>query len=74
MDIPDGAVVLDGLDVAIVGKTTKDGEEVLVYAEDKIINLFVERDGMTRDEALEFFLFNIECAYMGVRTPIYIYN
>ncbi len=31
----------------------------------------MERDGMTDEEAIEFFEFNIKGAYMGEGTPLY---
>ena len=34
----------------------------------------MQRDGMTEEEAVEFFDFNIECAYVGEFTPIYMYE
>lgn len=32
----------------------------------------IKRDGMTYEEALEYFDFNIQCAWLGEFTPIYI--
>ena len=32
------------------------------------------RDGMTEEEATEFFDFNIECAHVGQFTPIYMWE
>lgn len=65
----------DGLDSAILGVHTARGSdvEVLAYSVEKIIDILVSRDGMTNDEAYEFFSFNIEGAYVGEDTPIYIY-
>jgi len=37
----------------------------------KIIDLLVQRDGMTYDEAYEYFEYNISGAYVGEKTPIY---
>jgi len=34
----------------------------------------MKRDGMTEEEADEFFIFNIECAHVGDYTPIYMYE
>ena len=45
-----------------------------LYTKDQIVKTLVERDGMTPDEAVEFFNFNIECAYVGEYTPIYMYE
>ena len=43
-----------------------------VYDADKIIETMVARDGMTHEEAEEFFEFNINGAYVGPRTPIFV--
>ena len=32
------------------------------------------RDGMTYEEAIEFFEFNIKGSWMGEYTPVYIYT
>ncbi|MBE25444.1 MAG: hypothetical protein CMM33_08500 [Rhodospirillaceae bacterium] len=74
IDAPEGAIVLDGLDEAAVGQTTKDGEEVLVYSADKIIDILMKRDGMDQDEAVEFYDYNIGCLYAGPRTPVLMWE
>tara|TARA_R110000824_G_scaffold264523_1_gene453354 strand:- start:483 stop:764 length:282 start_codon:yes stop_codon:yes gene_type:complete len=43
-----------------------------VYSEEKVIEVFVKRDGMTWDEAVEFFDFNVKGAYVGEQTPLFI--
>ena len=61
----------DGHDHAIMGYAT-DGR--VIYSANQIVEGLMERDGMTPDEAIEFFNFNIECAYVGEYTPIYMYE
>ena len=65
------------LDKAILGTTLtyQDGERVpvFVYSGDKIVSILINRDGMTRDEALEFVDFNIEGAYTGNETPLLVW-
>lgn len=63
-------IIADGLDEAIIGTSTKD---LAVYDIYKIIAILVARDGMTEEEALEFFEFNIDGSYMGEQTPIFVY-
>jgi len=63
-------VIADGFDDAIIGETTK---EIVVYNVATIIDILMERDGMTEDEAFEYFDFNIDGSYMGEQTPIFIY-
>ena len=65
------ALFADGHDHAIMGYSS-DGR--VIYSVDQIVECLVERDGMTPDEAIEFFNFNIECAYVGKYTPIYMYE
>jgi hypothetical protein len=68
----EGAVVLDGLNDAIIGTArNKNFECVLVYAIDKIMNIIMARDQMTLTEAREFYDFNIDAHY-GNRSPIFI--
>lgn len=58
----------DGWDDCIIGVTTRG---VLVYNRNKIIDMLM-KDKLSREEAEEYFEFNIECAYVGDKTPIYI--
>ena len=61
----------DGFDRSIRGYD-KDGR--IIYSVDSIVETLVERDGMDWEEASEYFSFNIEGAYVGDYTPIYIYE
>ena len=62
----------DGYDKAILG-TTWDGERTrVVYKVEEILNILMERDEMTYDEAAEYFDFNIAGSNMGVYTPLYL--
>jgi hypothetical protein len=62
----------DGHDEAILGVAERDGEWIVVYDTAKIINGLRRRDGMTRDEAEEFYAFNIAQAWLGGPTPLFI--
>ena len=63
----EGFLKADGLDDAIIGIWS---EGRLVYSVDKVIEILMK--DMTEQEAIEFYEFNIECAYVGERTPIFI--
>ena len=65
------ALLANGLEDAIVGYDTKGR---VIYSVGSIIDILVERDGMSYEEASEHFSFNIECAYIGEHTPIYMYE
>ena len=61
----------DGYDKAIAG-VVWDGERTrVVYTTEKILKILME-DGMTYDEASEYFDFNVAGSYMGVYTPLYL--
>jgi hypothetical protein len=64
----------DGLDAAIIGVGTRcSKEDLVVYDVDKVIGILMDRDGMSRDDAEEFFAFNIEGAWVGEQTPIWMH-
>ena len=60
------AMILDGLDEAIIGVDFR--ELRVIYSYDKIIDIL--RKDMAIDEAIEYFDFNIGCLYIGEMTPI----
>ena len=63
----------DGLDEAILGVAYRAGSDpVMAYDISKVIKILMERDGMSRDEAVEFYGFNIEQAHVGPGTPCWI--
>ena len=65
------AKLADGFNDCILGYDTKGR---VIYSVNSILDTLVNRDGMDYDEAQEYFGFNIECAYIGEYTPIYMYE
>jgi len=59
----------DGLDKAIIG-VDEHTTIRLIYSYTKIIQILME-DDMTREEAEEWFGYNIQSAWFGEKTPIY---
>lgn len=57
MDLPEGLIVLHGLHEAVLG--IDEEEQGLIYSITAIIAVLMQRDGMTAEEADEFFAFNI---------------
>lgn len=51
------SIRLDDLDDAIIGMSTAGN---IIYSVDKIIDIFVQRDHMTHEEAGEYFDYNVE--------------
>jgi hypothetical protein len=64
----------DGFDEAIIGVNRDMGSGVykLVYSNLKCVEILMTRDGMSQEEAIEYFDFNVEGAYMGEKTPIWV--
>tara|TARA_Y100000593_G_scaffold81196_1_gene151846 strand:- start:1334 stop:1645 length:312 start_codon:yes stop_codon:yes gene_type:complete len=62
----------DGLDDAIIGVVERSGfnETIILYDTNKIIEL-LEADGMSNEEATEYFQYNILGSYMGEGTPAF---
>lgn len=63
------ALLADGFEDAYIGFV---GPGIAVYRRAKCIEILMERDGMTRDQAEEFFSFNTEGAHVGEFTPFYL--
>jgi hypothetical protein len=58
-------------DAAILGVAQKaDGHDVVVYDTVRVLQV-LERD-MPYEDAVEYFDFNISCAYLGPTTPMFL--
>jgi hypothetical protein len=67
------ALLVDGFDEAIIGMAERINlGPVVAYDVDKMIDIMIKRDGMTYEEAIEYFDYNILGAWMGENTPVYI--
>jgi len=72
-EINPDALFCDGFDDAILGLAERPNlGPVAAYSIETMLQIMVERDGMTYEEAYEYFDFNIRCAWVGDNTPIYI--
>lgn len=74
-EIADGAVLLDGLEEAIIGVVEEfgNGPRVL-YSKNKILEILTKRDGMTWSEAEEYYDFNILGLYAGEQNPVFLFT
>ena len=69
----EGAVLLDGLEDAIIGITEEfGGNGRILYSRDKIIQILCERDSMTEEEAHEFYEFNILGLHVSEQNPVFL--
>ena len=69
----EGAVLLDGLDEAIVGIVEEfgNGRRVL-YSKSKIIDILCTRDGMSEIDAIEFYDYNILGLHAGEQNAVFL--
>lgn len=77
MDLSDSEEQLmtaDGFDDAILGIGHRCGQPALVvYDVATVITILMERDGMSYEDAIEHFNFNIEGAWIGEKTPVWLH-
>ena len=66
----DGLLKMDGYNDAILGKCVRFNTEFILYDLDKVI-LLLQRDGMTKQDAEEYWEFNMLGAWMGDQTPAF---
>ena len=70
----EGAVLLDGLESAIVGIVEDFGSpgRKMLYSKQRILNILQERDLMTMGEAEEFYDYNILGLYAGEQNVVFL--
>lgn len=67
------ALLADGFEEAYLGIFMRFGQEPLAsYDYGKCIDVLMQRDGMSYEDAVEFFDFNVIGAWMGDGTPVFI--
>jgi hypothetical protein len=70
-------LLADGFEDAFLGTTMLQpgrNEELAIYSYDKCIEVLILRDGMTAEEAVEYFDYNVTGAWMGEDTPLFMYD
>jgi hypothetical protein len=70
-DINPKSLLADGFEDALIGHEATGG--CAVYCYNRCLDILMERDQMTYEEAHEFMEFNVVCAHMGDFTPIFIH-
>jgi len=69
----EGFLLADGFEDAFIGVVAgMQREPVACYDRARCIAVLMTRDGMTEDDAEEFFAFNVEGAWMGAQTPVFL--
>ena len=70
----EGAILLDGLESAIIGIVEDFGSpgRKILYSKREILNILQERDLMTMGEAEEFYDYNILGLYAGEQNAVFL--
>jgi len=72
-EFAEGAVILDGLDDAIIGIVEEFGNGPrILYSKDKILTILCDRDGMSIEDAEEFYGYNIVGLYAGEQNAVFL--
>lgn len=69
----ENALIADGFEEELIGICYRSCQPpVAAFDYEKCIMRLVERDGMTLEEAVEFFEFNVVGSYVGENTPVFV--
>ena len=69
----EGAILLDGLESAIIGIVQEFGNgNRILYSKQRILDILQERDLMTMGEAEEFYDYNILGLYAGEQNAVFL--
>tara|TARA_A100000172_G_scaffold22527_1_gene12815 strand:- start:4290 stop:4517 length:228 start_codon:yes stop_codon:yes gene_type:complete len=61
-----------GFEEALIGYGNQFNNYLAIYDREKCIDILMERDGMDIEEAEEYFEYNVQGAYVGEETPVFL--
>ena len=65
-------ILADGFELAFLGCGYSFGGSYAIYSLFDCLQILMQRDGMTFDEAEEYFEYNVIGAYVGDRMPVFL--
>ncbi|GAA0778449.1 hypothetical protein GCM10008908_35410 [Clostridium subterminale] len=68
-EIDSNIITYDGLDSAIIGYCDIFNKTIAIYNKDKVIEILMDKNNWTEDDAQEFYEYNIIGTYAGELTP-----
>ena len=71
-EVDEELLLADGFDDAIIGVGFSGGNHRVVYDKNKMLQILVDRDSMTDEEANEYLEHNVLSTYIGEHTPMYM--
>lgn len=67
-------LLADRFNDALIGTAERAGmRDVAAYDAEKCIQILIDRDGMSAQEAHEFFYFNVLGSWVGKKTPVFVW-
>ena len=72
-DMGESILLADGFDDAFMGVGHQFNTPIAVYSVCRCIEILME-DGLSYEEAVEYFEYNVAGSYMGEQTPIFLNN
>jgi hypothetical protein len=71
--IEESALLADGFDAALIGFSQRMNEPMLaVYSYEKMVQVLMDNDDLSYDDAVEYVDFNVVGAWVGEQTPIIV--
>jgi hypothetical protein len=70
-ELDETILTADGFENALIGYVQVFSRIVALYDRAKCISILMERDGMTHEDAEEYFDYNVVGAYVGEKTPAF---
>jgi hypothetical protein len=62
----------DGFEDAFIRIARQFGKPFAIYDRQKCIDILINRDGLSYEDAEEYFQFNVEGAWVGENTPAFL--
>lgn len=72
LEVEPALLLADGFDDCLIGLGVRDGQWVAIYSIDQMIQELAKT--MSEEDAIDYFEYNIQGAYMGPKTPIYLWG
>ena len=69
--IDDDTLLADGFEKALIGFGYRHNQQIAIYDYHRCVEVLVERDGMSEDDAIEYMDYNVVGSYVGEYTPIF---
>ena len=70
----DDLMFADGFDDAIIGIATDFTEPRVIYSVTQCLDILEKRDGMSYEDAFDYFTYNVSGGWVGEQTPIWCWD